>query len=197
MKILKFYYLICLISLIISCKPQSSNQNPTDGYNKNKKPLRIDTLNRSEVSTPTHRLESGSIAQKKSTTDSFILDINEYYVPNVETCLYIRSAPIIVDSTIIQCLIPIKQAEFVTEMWHELIPTGLVKGDWAEFKYHFEIYTMKPDQPHDENMDKWHDTRKKVHDRMREKYKTYRKKGWIRYRDPEGHLNINIRKDGG
>ena len=79
--------------------------------------------------------------------------VNEYYVPNVETCLYIRSAPIISDSTIIQCLIPIKYAEYVSGMWHELIPTGLVKGDWAEFKYHFEIYTAKPDPPYSEDVE--------------------------------------------
>ncbi len=127
----------------------------------------------------------------------FTLNNEWNYVPTVESCLYIRTEPKISDLTIIQCLIPIRTGELISEMWHQLKPTGRVNGDWAQFNYEFEIYTMKPDSPDTFNFEEWDIARKAVHDEMKKKFKCYKTTGWVRYRNPDGSLNIKRKKDGG
>ncbi len=181
--------------LILSCTSESNIPQKASGEIPTviQKDTTISDLSKVE---PKQRLASAKKDIEKPNS-SFVLSKEKRYVPNVESCLYIRSQPILADSTIIQCLIPIKHQEFVSEMWHELIPTGREDGDWAEFSYSFEIYTFKPDQPHDENMEEWLAKRKKVHDQMKARYRTFRNIGWIKYRDNDGTLNIDIKKDGG
>ena len=118
------------------------------------------------------------------------------YVPNIKTCLYIRTSPTISNSNIIQCLIPEKSSEFITEMYHELIPTGIIDGNWAEFNYSFDVNTQKPDPQDDVVLSKWLDNRDKAHRKAKIQYRAFRKKGWVKFKNNIGDWNIKIKRDG-
>jgi len=135
--------------------------------------------------------------QKKTVVDTiFTLDLRLTYVPSVQTCLYIRTSPNISDSNIIQCLIPEKSEDHISGMWHKLRPTGKTDGDWAEFWYSFEVYTSKPDIPENDFFREWQKKRDRAHKFAKKKYRTIRKKGWIKFRNEDGTPNIVIPMEG-
>lgn len=127
---------------------------------------------------------------------SFTLDVQSSYVPNVQTCLYVRTSPNISDSNIIQCLIPEKTEDPISGMWHQLNPTGKIDGNWAEFKYSFEIYTSKPDIPENEFFREWKKKRDRAHESAKNKYRNIRKKGWVKFRNEDGTPNIVVPRAG-
>jgi len=185
------YLSLLTLLLLNSCK--SDGAGTQYSQNIEFKNIEVDTLgdleiqiNQSKTSNEIHR-ESKSV---------FTLNKEWNYVPVVESCLYIRTEPKISDLTVIQCLIPIRSGELITEMWHQLKPTGKLKDDWALFDYEFKIYTMKPDPPNANDFEEWDIARKKAHDEMKIKFKSYQTTGWIKYRNTDGTLNIDRKKDG-
>ena len=136
-----------------------------------------------------------NFTDNKMTIDSiFTLDTELNYAPNVKTCLYIRSSPNINESNIIQCLIPEQSSKNISGMYHNLVATGQEVKDWAEFYYVFKIYTLKPDIEDQKYMKAWLLNRDKAHEAANKKYRTIRKKGWIKYRNDDGTINITIPK---
>lgn len=186
---MKYFYPIPFLSLlyfllIYSCKSDVTSIRTQNSQNIDFENIEVDSLGDLEIQF--HR-ESKSV---------FTLNKEWNYVPVVESCLYIRTEPKISDLTVIQCLIPIRSGELITEMWHQLKPTGKIKGDWAQFDYEFKIYTMKPDPPNAIDFEEWGIARKKAHDEMKIKFKSYQTTGWIKYINTDGTLNIDRKMDG-
>lgn len=133
-----------------------------------------------------------SKSQKEPVIHELVLDIDQTYVPVVETCVYIRSAPNLDNSTIIQCLIPERTAEYVTGMAHHLKPTGNTDGDWGEFEYWFDIYTNKLEPQDTIDVDIWTQKKDEAHEAAKKKYRTFRKNGWLKYKNNDGTSKIKL-----
>lgn len=187
------YSFLLIFLLLNSCKSDVTSINTPNFKNIDSKNIEVDSLVDLEIQS--NKSKTRDEIQPENTS-VFTLNNEWNYVPEVESCLYIRTEPKISDLTIIQCLIPIRTGDLISEMWHELKPTGKVTGDWAQFDYEFKIYTAKPDPPNDFNFEEWDIARKKTHEEMKIKYKSYQTTGWVKYRNSDGSLNIKRKKDG-
>jgi len=189
-----FSVLILSVLFLTQCqnKPVVTTTPPAATVAETPKESEIIPEAKKQVESKPTAVEEKSTDQKNDSVGEFVLDIDQHYVPVVETCVYIRSAPNLDNSTIIQCLIPERSAEFVTGMAHHLKPTGNTDGDWAEFEYWFDVYTMKPDPQDSINFDTWTQKRDVAHKAAREKYRTFRKKGWLKYRNNDGTSKVKI-----
>lgn len=187
------YFLLLNFLFLNSCKSDVTNIKAQYSPNIDFENIEVDSLVDLEFQSDQSK-KSNEI--RRESRSVFTLNKEWNYVPVVESCLYIRTEPKISDFTIIQCLIPIRTGDLITEMWHQLKPTGKVKGDWAQFDYEFKIYTIKPDSPNAINFEEWDIARKKAHVEMKIKFKSYQTKGWVKYRNTDGSLNIKRKRDG-
>lgn len=187
-------YVLLSFLLFTQCKSESDavpQQGKTFTSEVSKKLVDI-SENEKPAQTIANILKQDTEEQKIKTDTGFTIDKEMTYVPDVQTCIYIRTSPNISDSNIIQCLIPESSAEGISGMTHSLRPTGKVKGNWAEFYYEFDVYTHKPDVQDAVFFQEWDKKRNQAHERAKKKYRAFRNSGWLKFRNEDGTLNIKF-----
>jgi len=185
-----FIFILCLV-----CAACSKQNDSNHRYSESPGAVRdtSNTIATSPMSPDPVIKDEASItydSSKVDLIDSLLQNPEQYFIPSVQFCLYIRSSPEISDDNIIQCLIPHRSEEYVTAMYHELLPTGETQDGWAEFRYSFDIYTMKPDVQEDVEFRKWRKLVDQRHEKLKQEFHARRMFGWLKYRNSDGSHNI-------
>ncbi len=190
-------YCLALPIVLTQCSPSSSETQLQQTTELKDQGVNPKTLSQEGFTNRRPSSEASDMTSNLDHDSSLVLDPNLSYVLDVETCLYIRTSPEVSDTNIIQCLIPESNQAFITSMFHELVPTGKIVGDWAEFTYAFDVYTLKP-EPQDNilDIDDWLKSMNKAHKEVKQQYRTYREKGWIKFKNSDKDYNIKIKKPG-